>query len=342
MATNQSLDIEPNQTWVIDLFRSEDAEGVTKLFTDVYGQGYPIKTFIDPERLREENQARRTISSVARTPKGDIVGHNAIFQNAPSPAVYELGAGLVHRNYRGGMGIFTQLNLHGLEMAKKFGISAFFGEPVCNHVYAQRIARSLKTMARAIEIDLLPSEAYVREKSSSGRVAAVQEFGTIIPRPHRVFLPSPYIEALRLCYEDLDDQRDFASADQSIPAGTPTTIKTQYYQHAQVARLAVWEAGPDFFLQLQALEAEHCRAGATVIQLWLKMTCPWLGEIVAMANSSGYFFGGVLLRWFDDDGLLMQKMTQRPNFEGIVLAFDRSKKLLEAIQADWIRVNRQD
>jgi len=33
-----------------------------------------------PEQLIEENAAGRTISSVARTSKGDIVGHNALFE----------------------------------------------------------------------------------------------------------------------------------------------------------------------------------------------------------------------------------------------------------------------
>ena len=67
--------IEPGQSYIFDLFRPEDAEGVVHLFKTVYGEEYPIKTFIDPKLLIEENAAGRTISSVARTPKGEIVGH---------------------------------------------------------------------------------------------------------------------------------------------------------------------------------------------------------------------------------------------------------------------------
>ncbi|MFH1138331.1 MAG: hypothetical protein V1816_19840 [Pseudomonadota bacterium] len=337
----QPSNIEPNQPWTIDIFKPEDAEGVAALFLEVYGRGYPIKTFIDPERLKDENARRTTISSVAKTPRGDIIGHNAIFSSAPSRVIYELGSGVVHPSYRGGAGIFTQLNLHGLEMAKKFGVAAIFGEPVCNHVFAQKMGHSIHTISRALEIDLLPAEAYEKEKSSSGRVGAFQNFKTVIPRPHQVYLPTPYEEALRFCYDEMDDQRDFARADQPIPEGTPTTVKPEYFEFARVARLAFRDAGTDFRRQLEAQEAAHVRQGAAVIQVWLKMTWPWLGEIVSAANDLGYFFGGALPRWFDDDGLLLQKTFQKPNFEGLVIHFDRAKKIYEFVKADWSRLNRE-
>ena len=86
--------------WVIDRMQPEDALGVTRLFRSVYGDGYPIRTFIDPDALLAENRAGRTISSVARTHRGDIVGHNAIFHSAPSDTIFETGAGVVHKQYR--------------------------------------------------------------------------------------------------------------------------------------------------------------------------------------------------------------------------------------------------
>jgi hypothetical protein len=103
-------DIEPDRL-MSSIFPPEDAEGVSRLFRTVYGDSYPIKTFIEPKLLIEENAAGRTISSVARTPKGDIVGHAALFHSAPYERVCESGAGLVHPSYRGGKGIYTTLGL---------------------------------------------------------------------------------------------------------------------------------------------------------------------------------------------------------------------------------------
>jgi len=120
--------VEPGQDFEVDLFRPEDAEGVSRLFRTVYGDGYPIQKFLKPELLIEENAAGRTISSVARTPNGDIVGHNALFRSAPYERIFESGAGLVHPSYRGGKGIFTRLGVHGQEVAaKEFDIELIFG-----------------------------------------------------------------------------------------------------------------------------------------------------------------------------------------------------------------------
>ena len=62
----------------IDFFRTEDAPGIAQLFRQVYGEGYPIRTYYLPDRLIEENAAGRIISCVARTPAGEVVGHNAL------------------------------------------------------------------------------------------------------------------------------------------------------------------------------------------------------------------------------------------------------------------------
>ncbi len=62
------VDIAPGQTWEIDLLRPEDATGVVRLFRTVYGDGYPVQAFVDPQELIRANAEKRIISSVARTP----------------------------------------------------------------------------------------------------------------------------------------------------------------------------------------------------------------------------------------------------------------------------------
>jgi hypothetical protein len=60
-----------------------------------------------------------------------------------------------------------------------------------------------------------------------------------------------------------------------------------------------------------------------------------VGQAVDVLRKRGYFLGGILPRWFDVDGMLMQKITGRPNWEGIQLFSDRAKKILELIKKDW-------
>ena len=71
-----------------------------------------------------------------------------------------------------------------------------------------------------------------------------------------------------------------------------------------------------------------------VFQVWLNLTEPWAGEAVELLRGRGYFFGAAMPRWFDGDGLLMQKLDCPPDFEELVLLSDFSKELLEFIRAD--------
>ena len=40
----------------VDEFRPEDTEGLVSLFRDVYGEGYPIRLFYDPEAIIAANR----------------------------------------------------------------------------------------------------------------------------------------------------------------------------------------------------------------------------------------------------------------------------------------------
>ncbi len=185
------VEIEPGQEWSVDRMTQEDAPKVASLFLSVYGADYPIKKFIDPELLIAENKSGKTISSVARTARGDVVGHNAIFYSAPSQVIYESGAGLVHHDYRGGRGIFTEMVSHGETIIQEqTEASALFGEPVCNHVFSQRLCHGLGWISMAMEVDLMPAAVY--SDGATGRVSTLLDFKTLRPRPHRVFLPAVY------------------------------------------------------------------------------------------------------------------------------------------------------
>jgi hypothetical protein len=331
-------DIEPGQTYEVNFFRPEDAEGVTRLFKTVYGDSYPIKTFIDPKLLIEENAAGRTISSVARTPKGDIIGHNALFRSAPYDRIYESGSGAVHPHYRGGKGIFTRLIAHGFDVGpKRFGIEAIYGESVCNHIFTQKTMARLSTIEHAIEIGLMPAEAYEKEKSATGRVAAILGFRTLKPKPHAVHLPAVYEKSMQFIYSALDDDRDFVLSRNNLPSSIKTEIKTQVFDFAQVARLAVHDAGTDFESALEREERSLLEKGLKVLQVWLELSWPWIGQAVDALRRRGYFLGGILPRWFDVDGMLMQKIIGDPNWEGIQLYSNRAKKILDMIKKDWQR-----
>jgi hypothetical protein len=331
--------IEPGQHWVVDLFRPEDAEGVVRLFLAVYGEKYPIRTYVEPARLKEENARGVTISSVARTETGDIVGHNALFRSAPHDGIYESGAGLVDAGYRGGKGIFTRMVAHGQEVAAhKFGIEAIYGESVCSHVFSQKMCHGLGWITHAVQVDLMPTSAYEKEKSAEGRVSVLLDVKTLTSRPHPVHIPDAYRKPLTFIYEGLDDERRFIPSEKGLSPNTKTRMEIEIFDFARVARVAVHEAGWDFASAVDKLEQDLQKKDVQVVQVWLNLAWPWIGTAVDILRERRFFLGGLLPRWFQTDGLLMQKTARQPHWEGIHLHFQRAQRLLEMVEADWKKV----
>ena len=93
--------VAEGQAFVVDRFVPDDAKGIVRLFYAVYGDGYPIDTFYIPERLIEENACGNIRSVVARTERGDVVSHVALYRSSPpNPQLYEYGLGLTLPSYR--------------------------------------------------------------------------------------------------------------------------------------------------------------------------------------------------------------------------------------------------
>jgi hypothetical protein len=212
-----------------------------------------------------------------------------------------------------------------------------FGQPVCNHVFMQKTVESLGFRETGIEVALMPAEAFNREKSAAGRVATLNTFRCYVPKPHRIFLPGPYEAILRRIYDRLGDGRDFAPC-RKIRGGEKTQSEGAFFDFAGVARFGFLKIGADFADRLNELEAQARSKGMVVSQASLNMNDACVGEAVDILRERGYFFGGPLPRWFDTDGLLMQKLDCPPDFEGIVLGSDFAKELLAFIREDRERV----
>jgi len=331
-------EIEPGQPVEIDFLRPADAPGVAALFRAVYGDAYPHRAYYEPQTLVAENAARRIISSVARTPKGEIVGHSAVFRTAPHPGLYESGAGLVLPPYRNTAGILTRLLTHGQELApRQFGVEAIFGDAILNHPFTQKVTVHLKSIPVGLQVDLMPAATYAKEGGDNGRVAGLMTINLYQPHPHRIHRPAAYREALDDLYSHLDDQRELVDSHHDVPADAPSQVTNLYFDFAQVARLYVTGVGRDIARRL-AREEETARAqGAVVVQAWLDLSIPWLGPAVDWLRANGYFLGGIMPRWFDQDALMLQKVMHRPHWEGIVMALERGQEILDLVRRDWER-----
>ncbi len=343
MENNQPVKPETApENFEVGCFRPEDAEGIVHLFRSVYGEGYPVRLFYDPQAVITANEIGDYYSIVARTPSGNIIGVSHLFRSSPFRSLYEWGAGLVLNEYRN-LKINNRLAdfIHDNFVPGNPEIKELFGEAVCNHVFMQKAVERLRYRETALEIALMPAAAYAKEKSAPGRVATLSCFRCYKPQPHRIYVPKPYEQELRWIYSRLDDTRDILPSIGQAPAGLTSRIEMEFFDFAQVARFAVHEIGDDFRASMDNMEMQAIARKAVVLQAWLNLTTPWVGSAVQTLRDKGYFFGGALPRWFDGDGFLMQKLLCPPYFDSIVLYSDEAKQLLNIIRRDWERAATQ-
>lgn len=321
-----------------DIFRPEDARGIGDLFRSVYGNGYPVRLVYNAAALVEAFDKKENIPLVARTEDGKIVAHEALYRSTPNPQVYEAGQGLVLAELRSS-GIGGKMNEYLCEVVVPgFDMEALFGEAVCNHVHMQKSWSKLKNIESAIEVDLMPQETYVAEGSVTGRVATLAMFRIYKEREQTVYLPSVYTDQFRFLYDGFSDEaQSFQTGHNNLPL-EPSKIETQVFDFAGVARMTVKEPGIDFEAALSREEKKLIGQGVVVFQIWLNLSWPFIDGIIDILRRQGYFFGGLLPRWFGEDGMLMQKATQRPNWEGIQLYSDRAREILRLVQEDWSRI----
>lgn len=177
MDATERKQIDMDHQVEVDCFRAEDAEGIAALFRAVYGDGYPIKVFYDPQALTQVNEAGEYYSIVTRTSEGLVVGVQHLYRSAPCKSLYEIGAGLALKQYRN-----RGLNIRLLRFAfdewvpSRKDIEGVFGEAICNHTHMQKAQLSFGYAPTAMEIALMPAEVYDAERSRTcGDARAVSQ-----------------------------------------------------------------------------------------------------------------------------------------------------------------------
>lgn len=329
--------------WVIDDFKAEDAEGTVALYYEVYGDQYPVKAVYDPQELIRQSSGE-AYRVVARTTAGEVVGHIALYRSSPPNVnLYEHGQMMVRHDYRT-TNIAAQLAQYSLEeIPARYGLEQIWGEAVCNHLVTQRMAAKAGFYATALEVDLMPAEAYAkafsRPRESGGRVSTLAVFRTFKSKPQTIYLPEVYEGPLRFLYSAGDFGHSFVRSSQALADEVATKGRIDTFASAGVVRITLAEVGKDFHAFMEKVEQQAIAAGILVLQVYVSLSRPYVGAVVEPLRNKGYFLGGILPRWFDDDGLLMQRVLAVPNFDGICLYTKQAKAILEIIKQDWLETH---
>lgn len=334
----KALTIE-NGDFVVRLMTDVDAPGVVGLYRAVYGEFYPMKEMYDPEYILQRQEAGLMYRVVVVGEQGKVLATQAIYRTEDTHAgVFEGGHGMVHPEYRsrGFMdAIFDYIETYLLGAV---GVEVYWGEAVANHIFMQKSAVTRGYHEMGIEIDLMPAASFAKEGSAKSRVSTVLSFRSLHDRPHRVYIPEAYQALIASIYQVSGVERDWAAVGQAPPNEGQTRLNSLYFPPAGVARITVHDAGADLLEVLERTQQEYLQQGALVFQVYFSLGQPWADGLAQMLNSLGYFYAALMPRWFDADGLLMQKLVNATDYDQIQLYSDRAREILQFIVSDRERV----
>ena len=154
-------------------------------------------------------------------------------------------------------------------------------------------------------------------------------------RPHEVFFPETYEEILGFIYAGLSIRRSLRETAGAFFLEQPSRVQLRFFGLQKVARIYVELIGSDFDITIERLEQTARGQGSTIVQVYLSLAAAPAATAIESLRHRGYFLGGVLPRWFDGDGLMMQKLYSEPHFDTIRLYSQRAEKLLDFIRRDW-------
>lgn len=330
--------VRPDQSFIIDSFRQEDAKGIANLFLAVYGNGYPIKTFYSPEKIVRENANGALYSVVARTPSGDIVGHGALYRSSPYyDQLYEIGQMLVLPEYRTTFAAYKINEYLGGPLLTQLAPAGIFGEAVCHHVITQKCSTLIDMKDVALELDLMPGATYSKETGAGSRVSCLIQFKPCRDLAAAAHLPPCYREQIGFILQDLNLERELSDGLEPFPRRSKSRIRRKFFPHAAVGRFNVVSAGVDFARKVTELENMAAVRGTQVLQFFINLGEPWSGAAADILRRRGYFFGGYLPRWFNTDGMLMQKIATVPDPDSIQLYTAKAGEIMRMILADRAR-----
>ncbi len=144
------------ETFKLRPFTPADAQAIIRLLYRTYGYSYPFEHLYYPERLIQLNAEGSLRSLVAVSSRDELAGHVALFFSKEPAALAEIGAAVVHPDFRG-HGCLRQLLEFALAEARRFQLPALFGRPVTNHTYSQKVAESLSFTPCGLLLGLGPA-----------------------------------------------------------------------------------------------------------------------------------------------------------------------------------------
>ena len=332
----QPYHIESGQNITVDLFKPEDALGVAHCYYATYGEKFPMDYVYDPDAIITVNDGDEHFTVVARTEDGGVVGLAGLFRGGQDSTVYEHGQLMVLKAFRG-EGVGDKLTSYILnEMPGKIGAATFFGEALCNHTISQKIVANHGFEPCAMEIEIMPSEAFDSEGGTSRRVSLLMMFQIFADKPQSVFIPQIHRDFFEKVYAKLALPRDFA--ENLAQPSAQTDLDFSSIPEAGIIKVVIRCIGGDLREQVaQIVEKEN---DDSIVHVQFNLADPHVDWACSQLKKDRFFLGGLLPLWFGTDGMFVQRLPETPDFNAIQMFSADAEYIMDRVRDDFEAINK--
>jgi len=326
-----------------------EAIEVARLLYRCYGYTYFYERFYLPEQLIPMMEHGLVASVGAFTPKGELVGHVALFRNESigSAALFgqsdesllaEPAAAVVRPEYRG-KGLLPRLTTFLIERTSELfpDLAGLFIPPVTSHTYSQKTVYQLDFKNCGILVGYYPkADLKSIQDVTPQRVTLVLTYRLLVSAEQRtIYPPDKHREIIKDIYKNLGLEIVCRRSPHGLSRekGRFTHMTTRAVKDLGNASIKIKSYGDDTIEQVEeSLKTLH-QEGTEAILLYLNLREPQTAYMAIEFEKLGFFFSGVPPETSQGDSLLMMHMNVKDyDFDKIRLRPEKAKEYLAYIR----------
>lgn len=334
--------------YTLRLMKPEEAVQVSRCIFRAYRYTYLNEDLYFPERIAARNRDGRMISAVAvlgdedggaarenSGNHGEVIAHFALMPR-PNNRVAEIGVAVVRPRFRG-RGLMKKLLDYLIRVAGEKGFTALYGNAFTMHDLSQKTNLRFGFSETALQLGCIPPSSIqpLCERSLRGAGCVMTFFNYLRgAERYRVYLPARHKAMLEETYEGLGVVRIFDEP--GAPASSmpeESALELSIKPNHRIAVITVNTAGKDLDRRLKAKRMELADKGFNSIFLDLDLTDPCTPEAAGMAESTGFFYSGLLPDYGKGDVLRLQYYLTEIIYDEIVTFSPFAKELKSYVRS---------
>lgn len=351
--------------YTIQRLNTDEAAGVTRCMIKTYGLDYPSHEVYEPQKIAYLNSAGEMISVVAKTPKGEVVGHYCIIIENKESKLGELGQAAVIPAHRG-RGLMKKMRAKLESIAAGLNLAGLYSAPVTSHTFSQKVNLDFGSRECCIDLGYVPQgvnfapqdakrgnkdkivNAYVKGKikapsfiTSGGDNIPQRETIVVFfkylaaPKSAAVYPPKRHAQMIRRIYDNLGVKRRFSKKQKASPAER-TVFDYKISPQWTCSWIGFFDYGNDFDAILRSLLNVIFAQNVETVHIDLPLSSPLTPKHCSILESMGYIFIGIIPSFLNGaDALRLQYTTKKINFSQINVYSGFAKKLLAYIEQEY-------